>query len=92
MNVLTPAAQIAAHDIASGAKGSLRPQQTPRRLNIADLAELATRPVQPAAASNPSAPSAAAPQDLRPAESDRTPASRGDGRPVRPGTRLDIRV
>jgi len=91
MNVLPPAARLAAHDIASGAGGSIRPQQTPRRLSISDFAELAAHSVQ-AAAPNPPAASPAAPQDRRSVEPDQAAPTRGDARPVRPCTFLDIRV
>jgi len=93
MNVLQPAAQLAVHDIASGVKGAIRPQQTPRRLSIADLAELASRPAQATAPSSPPAASPVPPQDRSAVAPVQTASARGDARPpVRPGTFLDIRV
>ena len=91
MNVTQPAAQRAAHDIASGVNGSIRPQQTPRRLSIADFAELAARPAQAVQPANPTATSQV-PQPDRSALAPDQPAPVRDARPVRPGTFLDIRV
>ncbi len=91
MNVLT-SAQLAAHDIASGVRPAARTQQPPRRLDIADLAELRTKAVRAAEQPDPTAvaPKAAAP-DAPPASA-QDAANGAERKPVRPGTFLDIRV
>jgi hypothetical protein len=90
MNVLT-SAQLAAHDIASGVRPAARTQQAPRRLDIADLAELRTKAVRAAEQPDPTAVASKAAPDAPPASA-QDAANGAERKPVRPGTFLDIRV
>ncbi|MCE9524142.1 MAG: hypothetical protein K8S25_17120 [Alphaproteobacteria bacterium] len=101
MTISTTAAQIAAQSyvLSSGAPASAqRSQATPRRIETADLVDLTSRPEQSAKTSATKAPastseSRAFSAPVGTADMGRvSPIARGDTRPARPGSQLDIKV
>jgi hypothetical protein len=86
MNIPTTSAQLAAQNFAAGTAQPQRQQSAPRRI---DLVELTSKPEQVARppvreAQAPVASGVPVPHEARPAWT--------DARPLRPGSKLDIRV